>query len=286
MRTAFTLIELLVVVTIIVVLLSLLTPALDRALYETEMAVCMAQHGGIAKGAATYAMGYRRFYPYRPTMQNEGGQFERVSSGLVQGFVNDDRPALRQFMGIKMLQCPLNEVVDYDTTRTDVWVLPSTLLWFGGRGMVDQTDVRHRPIKKVGDRLGWSGSTHPSALWDENDSNEVKRWRFDYLTSETDWCRNREQVRTAHPDDNGFLQPEVKDHESVFLVVLGVRSRWVSYNADPAGRGRISQNFGRADGSARRLDDLEIHDPDRLVEVPEFEDDGSFPENAEHLPVD
>jgi prepilin-type N-terminal cleavage/methylation domain-containing protein len=43
--TAFTLIELLVVVTIIVVLLSLLTPALDRAIYETELAVCASQHG-------------------------------------------------------------------------------------------------------------------------------------------------------------------------------------------------------------------------------------------------
>jgi prepilin-type N-terminal cleavage/methylation domain-containing protein len=42
MRKAFTLIELLVVITIIVVLLSLLTPALDTAVYQTERIVCLS----------------------------------------------------------------------------------------------------------------------------------------------------------------------------------------------------------------------------------------------------
>src|ERR1041385_7046662 len=44
--TAFTLIELLVVVTIIVVLLALLTPALDRAIYRAELLRCGANQKG------------------------------------------------------------------------------------------------------------------------------------------------------------------------------------------------------------------------------------------------
>lgn len=46
----FTLIELLGVVVIIVVLLALLVPTMDKAIYEAELAVCAAQQKAI--GAA------------------------------------------------------------------------------------------------------------------------------------------------------------------------------------------------------------------------------------------
>src|SRR5438876_557647 len=52
LRAAFTLIELLVVVTIIVVLLALLTPALDRAIYQAELTVCAANQHTVGAGAA------------------------------------------------------------------------------------------------------------------------------------------------------------------------------------------------------------------------------------------
>src|ERR1051326_3589056 len=61
----FTLVELLVVITIIVVLLSLLAPAIDRAIYQAELARCGAQLRAIASQTVTYAMGARRTYPYR-----------------------------------------------------------------------------------------------------------------------------------------------------------------------------------------------------------------------------
>lgn len=286
--SAFTLIELLVVVAIIVVLLALLAPAMDRAIRQAELAVCMAQQSGVGKGATTYAMGFKRYFPHRPSMQNDNGQFERIQTGLAgnTGY-NDDRPMLREFMAIKMLQCPLNEPVDYDTLRQDVWILPSTLLLFGGKGMTDPaTGQRYRPIRKVGDRMSWSGSTHPSAggVAAGNDSGQAKRWTFDYLTGETDWNRLFDQVRTAHPDDLGMLYTESLEGESVFTVVLGVRSRWVSYASGE--RGKITQHYGRSDGSVRRIEEIANHDREQTVEVPEFENGDSFPDNAEHFPAD
>src|SRR5258708_15496333 len=58
-RGAFTLIELLVVVTIIVVLLALLTPALDKAIYQAQLARCAAQIKGIGAGATAYSTEHR-----------------------------------------------------------------------------------------------------------------------------------------------------------------------------------------------------------------------------------
>src|ERR1041385_7156002 len=63
---AFTLIELLIVVTVIVVLLALLTPALDRAIYQAELTVCASRLHATGVAVTSYASQYRRTYPYRP----------------------------------------------------------------------------------------------------------------------------------------------------------------------------------------------------------------------------
>src|ERR1041385_5328344 len=64
-RPAFTLIELLVVITIIVVLLALLTPALDRAVYQAELASCGGRLKALGAGFALYAFNNgRRYYSH------------------------------------------------------------------------------------------------------------------------------------------------------------------------------------------------------------------------------
>ena len=42
-QSAFTLVELMVVITIIVLLLALMMPALDKAVYQAELASCMTR---------------------------------------------------------------------------------------------------------------------------------------------------------------------------------------------------------------------------------------------------
>jgi len=62
---AFTFVELLVVITIIVVLLALLVPALDEAVYQADLAVCATHQHGIGVGAVAYALNHARI-PGRP----------------------------------------------------------------------------------------------------------------------------------------------------------------------------------------------------------------------------
>jgi len=59
----FTLVELLVVITIIVILLALLAPALDRAVYNAETAKCLASQRTIVQAAQSYAVDHKRVLP-------------------------------------------------------------------------------------------------------------------------------------------------------------------------------------------------------------------------------
>ena len=89
---AFTLIELLVVVTIIAVLLALLTPALDSAVYQAELASCGASLDMAATGFISYASANRRVYPHRNNASgtNVSGNHPRVFGAGI-----DLRPMLR-----------------------------------------------------------------------------------------------------------------------------------------------------------------------------------------------
>jgi prepilin-type N-terminal cleavage/methylation domain-containing protein len=60
MRAGFSLVELLVVLTIIVVPLALLTPALEGTMHEAEPAVCGARLAAVATSIVTYAVDQKR----------------------------------------------------------------------------------------------------------------------------------------------------------------------------------------------------------------------------------
>lgn len=156
MTRAFTLVELLVVITIVVILLALLAPAMDKAIYQAELAVCGADYRTLGAAVATYAAGNKRYYPIRKGIQN----LSSVRPSLLYGGdlrVNafDDRPLLRTFLSInKHLQCPLSLDVDLETRDPASWVYGDRNLWFGW-----QFRSGARPYKgmlKVGDRFEWN----------------------------------------------------------------------------------------------------------------------------------
>src|ERR1041385_425886 len=129
----FTVIELLVVITIIVVLLALLTPALDEAVYQAELAACSGSHHAAAQGALLYTSDFKRRYPYRPGVSGgTGNQPNRLNNNDPRNLC-DDRPTIRNHIPLKALVCPLTQRVDLseeaNNPNTQVWA--SYYLWFG-----------------------------------------------------------------------------------------------------------------------------------------------------------
>src|SRR5687768_5763365 len=111
MRHAFTLVELMVTVTIIVILIALLAPAMDRAVYQAELATCMTRVKGIATGVQTYAVDFKRAYPDRPFVRSQAQTTTLSYHGL-----SDTRPLLRPYMSINgQMICPLTPAkVDFE----------------------------------------------------------------------------------------------------------------------------------------------------------------------------
>ncbi len=251
-KHGFTLVELLVVITIIVILLALLTPALDKAIYQAELAACGSKLRAVGGGVLQYALDHARRYPHRPAI--DAGDHVRpdylaVDAVGTAGAVSfDDRPMIRRFIQLNpMLNCPLSKSVDLEVQDpgSQMFVYTNYALWFGFR--FGKTSSPEAGMRRLGDRFAWAGN------------------RFDVLADDSDSIEDTKWVGTSHPDDEGKLGPEVWDHElnSIYYTTF---SFWT--NRNDVTRGRVDRNFVHSDGSVRRIDGLWIDD-ERLVPVPD-----------------
>ncbi len=149
--TAFTLVELLAVVTIIVVLLALLAPALDKAVRQAEMTVCSANKHGLTVGVTSYAMDNKRRYPYRQHPDTAKSWPWLIANG--NGGATDDRPKYRKYMMLNgVFNCPQLPKIDIDgSTATNTFV--DTNLWHGFQ--LRNGTTRSRGMMRIGDKLTW-----------------------------------------------------------------------------------------------------------------------------------
>ena len=266
----FTIVELLVVMTVIVVLLALLAPALDKAVYQAELAVCGSRLDSIALGTTGYATENKRAYPYRALAISSTLRPMMVNYGGPTGGRLDDRPRLVQHIGLKTLVDPMAASLDLseEANDADTEVYSSYCLWFGwqifdGKGS--------KGLKRLGDRLGYN--------------NGVDQYGFNILASdadsvETGWGYSQ----ASHPDRGEPYLGTLQNEGGTPTGGPWTYSFWTHVNS--RNKGPIDRQFAYTDGSVQRLDGLTIKDDgepdDRVVAIPGVADASGL--LKEHLP--
>jgi len=258
---AFTLIELLVVVTIIVVLLALLAPAMDVAVYKAELIGDAARLKAHASTALVYAADHKRSYLYRVPVRNGVAWRPDYLNFTGPDPAYDDRPALRPYMSLnKMMACPFVKEVEFDQSERPGNAVPGVLnytsyaYWYGFKysGL--------RGMYKVGDKLQWQERPGASAPAGPLHNLSV-------LVSDTDINEfNSKWTNCAHPDKDSFLAlTTIQNAFSATAQGYVNYSYWGRWNTLPA-RGPIERNFAFDDNSVQMWENLKIDD-DRVVAV-------------------
>ena len=251
-NNGFTLIELLVAVTIITVLLTLLSPALDKAIYQAELAVCGAKQNTIGPAVMGYAFDNKRHYPYREHLVNWYSVPLVINYNLFGQYL-DDRPMLRPYMSInKTLNCPLQTAVDLDGADFDTFVCAGYNLWFSmqyraNQGQADFGQVianrdRNRGMFKLGDR------------WEFQDRDHGQKAVLSNVLANDRYLPNPDKgaVFSSHPGEGYF--DDVYRQQPYGISLKGTISIWSALNARAAGKVDLNALFD--DGSVRRYNDV------------------------------
>ena len=284
--------ELLVVVTIIVILLALLTPALDSAVYQAELAVCAARVRSLAQAPTMYASENKRSYPDRETYRGGKYKTNRPNRLWLANGTNpnwDQRRYIRPYLGSinKGFQCPFLPEMDLDlpdveTRSAGQTAWASYQFWWGwqysvtdggagveGVGSVGGTvRATGRGMFRLGDKFTYSPPPGDRYTPPGEHSFDIIANDFDLSTFPEDASPFGNASISSHPDKDDKMAVNIQEFEPTHL--------WSRWQASPYGRGLLDLNFGRTDNSVQRYSDVvcEIepagHVPDdRMVRVPE-----------------
>ena len=287
--TGFTLVELLVVVTIIIVLLAMLAPALEKAVYQAELAACGANMKAVSNGAMAYALGNRRLYPERQMLRNTSQNVSNTTEITWEGVfpnslrrpasnttpASDDRPLFQEFMGLGSLldACAGKVNLSVGANAPNAYVSASRLLWFGWQYRIPEGGVSNnttnvggsvrswKPMRRIGDRWTWFGR----GPLDDAEFERVSSLLASDMDGVTLFGGQGGGNMASHPDADNVMKLDTFENQSNGFAIA-VSSNWGVANQGRL-RGTLDNNYAHDDGAVVRINGL-AWDDERLASVP------------------
>lgn len=244
----FTLVELLTVVAIILILVAMLLPMLEKARYQAMLVVCASNLHQSAVAVTAYAGSYDRFYPHRPLVDAAAAPFP--STVLASANHNgDDRGVFKDFLTFdanSTLHCPLSPNVNLAVDPPpNISVNADYNMWFGWTYKIGPGT--NSGMRRIGDKIVYSG---------------FPDLEFDVLLSDYD-----EKIfgvlisrLATHPDLPGTLKPVAHENNDFYFG----RNEISPANV----RGNMDMNFVRGDGSVRAVRNVPESGGSDLVFLP------------------
>ncbi len=272
---AFTLIELLVVITIIAILMALLMPAMDRAIYQAELAACGARLRTMGTATVQYALANRRYYMER----NLRAQPAQIRDNNPD---SDFRPALERAFPVNTLNDPLAKAVDLTSNspdskaRTSYSVYGSYNIFIGWNSWWDPAPAGMRTLRRMGDDFNYADGVHD--------------YRFRILYADRDVVLaepSAPEAQSSHPDRDGRMYNlVVQDGTGPWSNAAQQTTGWEYTTlslwrlAGDYQRGLVDDQFLFEDLSVRRYNDViagnSADDTDeRMVGIPVFRSDST-----------
>ena len=248
MRTVrgFTLVELLVVVSIITILVSMMVPAVEQAMYQAKVAACSANMKTVALAATQYAHDNQQHYPKRH--KNYSWDALHIRAGYAESPF-DLRPQFAPYMTIQSYLDPMLGGVDLSDSANR----PNVLLFANFNiytGLELGNDPRWPAMDKVGQRF--------EAL-DSMSSGGPRTYEFNVIAGDRNMYWDGRWSASSHSDRrvlrNGYLQ----DHPEHNVTI----SYWA---ADGGDHDPMDLNYAYTDGSVARFGGVVKHD-ERMARI-------------------